>query len=748
MSENPDLLNEIRMLKEKIRLLEIENDLLSSRAEETVLLGQIVEQISSSTAIVDMIAAVLERISLLKDISFCGLFILEERTIEFVSYYLSYANDDLPKKQFLIDMDLAEDLHGGTLVLGRDESAHSGISISSTSVKYVPDIMLFIPSKTRWNQSAFFLFADRDHDERLTGMSELLHRIVEIVSARVENYALLHELKKFNEELDRKVEMRTQALMETNVLLQGEISEKKIIEKKLRESEARYRHLVESVTDYTYSVQIEDGKAIKISHGLGSLKVTGYSPSEYETDPGLWYRMIFENDKPMVSDQVNRVLAGENVKPIEHRLVHKTGEIRWVRHEIVPVLDVRGKVVAYDGLVSDISEQKRLQDQLRQIQKMEAIGTLTGGIAHDFNNILTAIIGYATLLLMKMEEKDPMRHNASQILASAEKAAYLTQSLLAFSRKQIMNPQPLNINELVRSMRRFLARLIGEDIELKTRIADDELMVVADGVQLEQVFMNLATNARDAMPLGGTLSITTEVMHMDDEYVRSHGYGEKGRYVLITFSDSGRGMRQEILGKIFEPFFTTKEKGRGTGLGLSIAYGIIKQHNGYINVYSEPGKGTTFKIYVPLTGQAPLRDTVHDDSPPLSGNETVLVAEDDNDARELTRCILEEYGYHVVLASDGEDAVRKYNENQENIDLLLFDVVMPKKNGKEAYEEIHALNPALDVLFVSGYTADIIQQKGILEGNVQILMKPVSPNELLKKIRSLLDKGSLKEKNG
>jgi len=740
MPDKDDLLDQISILNEKIRLLEIENDLLSARAEESVLLGQIVEQINTSTEIPHMVNSVLERISLVKDIPFCGLLVLDGRTVEIISFYLSYAHDELSVNKFLIDIDLAEDLKEGAFFLRGEDCIRSGISFSTPSIDYLPDAMLFIPSRTRWNDSALFLFAGNQMEERLSNLRELLSRVVDIVSARIDNFSLLEELWKFNVELDRKVDTRTQDLLEANVMLQNEIAEKRKAEKRLQDSEKRYRHLVESVTDYIYSVQLEDGKPVKTSHGLACLKVTGYSPEEYANDPDLWHRMIYGEDRQLVMDQVENVMAGRPVKPIEHRLIHKNGEIKWVRREVVPLINDTGRVTGYDGLVSDISEQKRLEIQLRQIQKMEAIGTLTGGIAHDFNNILTAIIGYATLLMMKMDDDDPLKQNVSHILSSSEKAAYLTQSLLAFSRKQVMNPYPLKLNDLLQSTKKLLRRLIGEDIELRTKLLEEELIVVADTVQIEQVLMNLATNARDAMPSGGILTITTDKIKMDDEYVRAHGYGETGNYALITVSDNGCGMPHEALEKIFEPFYTTKEKGKGTGLGLSITYGIVKQHNGFLNVYSEEGEGTVFKIYLPLVERSSEKAEEKEITLEIGGNETILLAEDDDDARELTKCILEEYGYKVILAVDGEDAVRKFREKSNEVDLLLFDVVMPKKNGREAYEEIHEISPDTRVLFVSGYTADIIKQKGVLNGDMPLLMKPVSPSELLKKIRALVER--------
>lgn len=394
---------------------------------------------------------------------------------------------------------------------------------------------------------------------------------------------------------------------------------------------------------------------------------------------------------------------------------------------------------ALANIKKETSEKKKLEEMLIHAQKMEAIGQLAGGIAHDFNNMLSAIIGFGGLINMNMSDDDPNKTYLKEILAAGERASHLTQGLLAFSRKQIINPKPVSLNEIIRSIEKLLGRIIRENIELKTILADRDLTVMADPGQIEQVLMNLTTNARDAMPHGGILTISTELVRLDDEFIRTHGYGEKGEYALISVSDTGVGMDRKTKDKIFEPFFTTKELGKGTGLGLAIVYGIIKQHNGYINCYSEPGKGTTFRIYMPLI--SPEFEKMEPTTIPelKGGSETVLVAEDDAIIRKLTRNVLERFGYKVIEAFDGDDAIRKFMDNKDKIHILLFDVIMPKKNGKEAYEEIKKIRPDIKSIFISGYTADIIHENGILNEEMNFISKPVSPNDLLKKIREVLN---------
>jgi len=415
------------------------------------------------------------------------------------------------------------------------------------------------------------------------------------------------------------------------------------------------------------------------------------------------------------------------------------GRTIWVDTRAVPLRSDKNEIIAMLAITRDITERRKLEEQLRQAQKMEAVGTFAGGIAHDFNNILTAIIGYGSILQMKIEQDNPLRTNVEHILTSAERGAQLTQRLLAFSRKQIINPKLIDLHEIIRKIEQLLIRIMGDDIALKTVLDDETLMVTVDTGQIEQVLMNLATNARDSMPGGGTLTLETGSMELDEGYTKTHGYGKPGRYAVITVSDTGTGMTETTRARVFEPFFTTKEIGKGTGLGLSIAYGIMKQHDGYINVYSEPGKGTTFKLYLPQVPSRIKTARIQESIPFLSGFETILLAEDDSVVRNLTKKVLEESGYTVIEAVDGEDAVRKVMEHKQRIQLVILDVVMPGKNGKEAYDEIKKIVPGVRALFTSGYTANTIQARGFLDKGLHFIAKPVSPRQFLLKVREVLD---------
>jgi len=407
----------------------------------------------------------------------------------------------------------------------------------------------------------------------------------------------------------------------------------------------------------------------------------------------------------------------------------------------IPRFDTSHNIIGLVHVVRDITERKKLEAQLQQSQKMEAVGTLTGGIAHDFNNILTAIIGYGNILKMKLEQESPLLPYTDQILASAERAANLTQSLLAFSRKQVINPKPVNLSETTASIEKILLRIIGEDIELKTILSGmRDLRVMADAGQIEQVLMNLAVNARDAMSEGGTLTIETGLEELDMDFLKIHEYGKPGMYAMLTVTDTGHGMDEMTRQRIFEPFFTTKEVGKGTGLGLSMVYGIIKQHSGYINCYSEPGTGTTFRIYLPVIESETEKAKKEEHITLSGGTETILLAEDEEEVRKLMKLVLEETGYKVIEAVDGKEAIEKFRENKDRITLLLLDVIMPKINGKGVYEEAKKIKPDIKALFSSGYPADFIHKKGILEEGLNFISKPASPHELLKRIREVLDK--------
>ena len=391
------------------------------------------------------------------------------------------------------------------------------------------------------------------------------------------------------------------------------------------------------------------------------------------------------------------------------------------------------------GFARDISEKKSLEAQLRQAQKMEAIGTLAGGVAHDFNNILTVIMGLGNVIQMTVGPDDRIRPYIDQIVLSSERAADLTQSLLAFSRKQRITLEPHKVSTVVAGTAKLLKRLLTEDIKLKVRHTDDYAVAMLDVSQIDQVLMNLATNARDAMPSGGSLFIRTDVATLDETFRKIHGFGRPGSYAHLSVSDSGVGMDEKTMARIFDPFFTTKEVGKGTGLGLASVYGIVKQHGGYITVRSEVLKGTTFDIYLPLV-DAVVQQPAAAPRALRGGSETVLVVEDDPGVRNLITGVLSKQGYVTLEAGNGDDAIRVFDEHREKIRLVILDVVMPGKNGREVFDEITRIEPKAKAIFMSGYTGDIVIDKGIQREHVEFLQKPLSMANLLSKVREVLDR--------
>jgi PAS domain S-box-containing protein len=521
-----------------------------------------------------------------------------------------------------------------------------------------------------------------------------------------------------------------------------DVTDRKRAEEALWASEKRFRELFDGAPVGYHEID-KEGKINRVNRT--ELDMLGYTAEE------MVGRYVYEFIAGEVSPQsVKEKLAGE--LPIgaafERTYVKKDNTLIPVLIEEKLIKDNEGRIVGIRSTIQDITERKRseeekatLQEQLRQAQKIEAIGRLSGGIAHDFNNILTIISGNAQLSLFDLKQGDPLRENIEEIRRASERAADLTRQLLAFSRKQIMEMQVLDLNFIVQGLDKMLHRLLGEDIDLVTVLPEGIGRVKADPGQIEQVIVNLAVNARDAMIGGGKLTIETGNVELDEGYARKHIAVIPGRYVMLSVSDTGMGMSPEVRERVFEPFFTTKEQGKGTGLGLSTVYGIVKQSGGNIWVYSEPDKGTTFKIYLPRVDE-PIEESeekgVKEEI--LTGSETILVVEDDEEVRNLAVRILKKQGYNVLEASQGLDAFLICEEHEKPMHLLLTDVVMPKMNGRELADRIVSIHPEIKVLYMSGYTDNTIAHHGILEKGTNFMQKPFTVDGLARKVREVLDK--------
>ena len=469
----------------------------------------------------------------------------------------------------------------------------------------------------------------------------------------------------------------------------------------------------------------------------GAERIFGWSESEVL---GQFLPTIPEDKSEEFRSLMSRVLAGESLTGLELRRRRKDGSPLDIILSTAPLYAAGGSVAGLVGAMSDITEQKQLQERLRQAQKMEAVGRLAGGIAHDFNNLLGVIKGYNEMARGRLPAADPLHRLLGEVQRAADRAAALTRQLLAFSRRQVLEPRVLELNAVVEDLRSMFQRLLPESIELLTALEPGLGRVKVDPGQLEQVIMNLVLNARDAMPHGGRLILETRNVELDDSYVRQHLTATPGPYVLLSVSDTGVGMDAETLAHIFEPFFTTKEQGKGTGLGLATAYGIVKQSGGYIWAYSEPGRGSSFKVYLPRVqeaAQARRPERAADTLP--RGTETVLVVEDEEGLRRLAREFLETCGYTVLEARDGVEALEVVRHNSHTIHLLLTDVVLPRLSGRDLAAQLTTLRPEVKVLYMSGYTDHAILQNGALEPGLAFLQKPFSLSALATKIRKVLD---------
>jgi PAS domain S-box-containing protein len=522
------------------------------------------------------------------------------------------------------------------------------------------------------------------------------------------------------------------------VIVNRDITERKEAAESLRLTESGFRSMIE---DAPYGIfrAATDGGLLRANPALQ--KMLAYEKLDELLKANL-DREIFRN--PADFQRLKELLdSADEFKDVEMELKRRDGTPITVRCTGRRVQEEHQGVPCFDVFAEDVTERRILERQLRMAGKMEAVGRLSGGIAHDFNNLLGVIIGYSQVLKRRLDPGNALLEHAEEIEKAGQRAASLTRQLLAFSRQQILTPSILNLNDLVLDMAKMLPRLIGEDIAVSTSLCADLGMVKADQGQIEQVIMNLAVNARDAMPEGGKLRIETNNVELDQAYSWKHAGAKPGHYVMLAVIDSGVGIAAETLAHIFEPFFTTKEVGKGTGLGLATVYGVVKQSGGYIWVDSEPGQGASFQIFLPRVEEAvttmvaitPLAETI-------GGSETILLVEDAEALRKLTQSLLECHGFRVLVAQNGEEAIQVEAQHSGRINLLLTDVVMPGMNGRVLTERLLPKQPAMRVLYISGYTDSFIAGHGVLERGVVLLHKPFTEDALIRKVREVLDSRS------
>ena len=565
-----------------------------------------------------------------------------------------------------------------------------------------------------------------------------LHSLDEVRELALSFNTMLDALDRARDELEELNRNLEQRVIDRTSELEQEILERRRGEDALGRANERFVLAAAAVNGAIYDRDIEANTLLWTD---GISRVFGYSLTEVAPTIDWWLSRIHPDDASRVEEQLRGAIeAGRDfASEYRFRASDQTYLYVWDRGRVVR--DEKGGAVRMVGIMESVTELKRLEDQFRQAQKMEAVGRLAGGVAHDFNNLLTTILGYSHLIIGQMEPDDPQRLDVEEIRKAGERAAALTKQLLAFSRKQVIEPKVLEVNAIVANMEKMLCRLIGEDIQCLTELDSSAGHIKADLGQLEQVIMNIVVNARDAMPQRGRLTIRTGSAVFDEAFVRQHLGSRVGQYASIAVSDTGCGMDRLTQMRIFEPFFTTKEPGKGTGLGMSTVYGIVKQSEGYIVVDSEPGKGTRIWLYFPRVQEEGLPlESAAAALPPARGSELVLLVEDEDAVRSLVRGVLRSRGYTVLEAGNAAEAVRISHDYEGVIDILLTDVVMPEVSGRELADQLRLTRPDMRLLYMSGYTEDTIVRHGVMMSDVGFLQKPFTPELLLRKMRETLDR--------
>jgi two-component system cell cycle sensor histidine kinase/response regulator CckA len=564
--------------------------------------------------------------------------------------------------------------------------------------------------------------------------------VLQLASALTEKWALLQRVKGEFQSLEQMVNDRTRDLQKANAQLHREIGEHQRAEHLLQATQEKLNHFLSKSPAVLYSFRVEPEQLVPawVSDNFGSL-TGGETRDWYEQAPGLEY--VEEADRPAVR-AASKALPEQGFLTLEYRVRRRDGLPRWVRDDRKLLRDAAGRPLEIIGCWTDITEQRLLQEELRQSQKMESVGQLAGGVAHDFNNLLMVIQGYIELLLNTEQFPGSVIESLQQVYGAAEKAGHLTRQLLAFSRKQMMQPQELDLNDLLTTVAKLLTRTLGEHINVRAHCAANLPCILADRSMIDQVIMNLAVNARDAMPKGGQLTISTSLQSIAESGRRHLSDARPGRFVCLSVADNGTGIAPEHLPHLFEPFFTTKEVGKGTGLGLATVYGIVKQHEGWVEVESQSGHGTTFRVFLPAGPVGAAAEDSESTAAVRGGKETILLVEDEPGVRGLVRASLERYGYGVRTAASGAEALSEWSERLNDIDLLITDVVMPDGvSGWDLASQLQARKPGLKVVYMSGYNANMtVMESGpvIGKGNL-FLQKPFKPQKLAEVVRACLE---------
>ncbi len=721
-------MGESKDLVRKVRELERENERLAERSEDLMLLGLVSELIQGLESEADILESTLKRVSIIKTLPVAACGFVRDEEIQLLHSFDSGVEETSFSKEIHPPDVIFDKLTAGACVSLKEDAATVAGHFWPSAYQFTA--ILTLPFETRKIRRGLFLFGDTHASYRLPALSLTLQRLVEMVTSRLDNLALLDELKEVNISQDQKVARRTRELTDLNRELLAEIANRKRAE----EAEHLCAHIFKNAEWGVAACSIAGRQIMQANPAL--VKMLGLA--EADITGTLLLQLCAE---PQRAELERHLLTAEQTGQcsLQTQLKRKDNSTFPALMSVTLIEEEDFPRPFFAVNIQDLSERVFLEDQLLQAQKMESIGRLAGGVAHDFNNFLSGIIGYSDLILLELPPGHAMRKKAEFILDSAQKAAALTRQLLAFSRKQVMRMEPLQLDSIVEHMAGMLSRIIGEDIELVIDTDTPTAAILADKGQLEQILMNLAVNARDAMPDGGQLQIAIDNVKGKTEPAQTEITDSSGSFVELRVSDTGTGMSREVQEKALEPFFTTKRQEEGTGLGLSTVYGIVQQHKAQIDFTSEPGHGTTFRIYFPVTNGSAQIPEAPDRVALPRGNESILLVDDSLLLRRLAADILSPLGYQVSEAASGQEALESLAVTDRAVDLILSDVIMPGLKGSQLVEALRSRQPEISIVLMSGYPKDhesIQQARALVSDYIQ---KPLTPKELAETVRKVLD---------